>query len=95
MTISREQALELLTDYHEQRLSPELCRELEVHIANNTLTKHVLETYKKTVVLCRECLKHREAPPDFSSRLLAYLRENIVAKGAQSSPPKIEKSRSI
>ena len=76
--ISREQAMELLTDYYEQRLSPELRRELEDHLANNTLTKHVLETYKKTVVLCRECLKQREAPPDFGPRLLGYLRQHAV-----------------
>lgn len=76
--ISREQAMELLTDYYEQRLSPELRRDLEAHIASNTLTKHVLETYKKTVVLCRECLKHREAPPGFGPRLLGYLRQHAA-----------------
>lgn len=73
--ITREQCVEMLTDYFEQRLAPELRNEVEAHLAGNTLTKHVLETYKKTVVLCRESQKHRVAPADFAPRLLSYLRE--------------------
>lgn len=80
--ISREQAIDMLTDYFEQRLSPDLRRAVEAHIASNTLTKHVLETYKKTVVLCRESMKHRQAPADFGPRLLGYLRQH-AQEGAQ------------
>lgn len=86
-TISREQALELLTDYFEQRLSPELRRAVEAHIATNSLTKHVLETYKKTVVLCRESLKHRQSPPDFGPRLLGYLRQHAAETVEQPKKP--------
>ncbi len=86
--ISREQAIDLLTDYFEQRLSPDLRRAVESHIASNTLTKHVLETYKKTVVLCRECMKHRQAPPDFGPRLLGYLKQHAVEGVAQTMATK-------
>lgn len=77
--ISRDQAVEMLTDYFEQRLAPDLRRAVEAHIASNNITKHVLETYKKTVVLCRESQKHRVAPADFGARLLAFLREQTRA----------------
>jgi hypothetical protein len=77
--ISREQAVEMLTDSFEQRLAPDLRRAVETHIASNAITKHVLETYKKTVVLCRESQKHRVAPADFEPRLLAFLRERTRA----------------
>lgn len=77
--ISRDQAVEMLTDYFEQRLAPELRRAVEEHIASSAITKHVLETYKKTVVLCRESQKHRVAPADFAPRLMAFLREQTRA----------------
>jgi hypothetical protein len=81
--ITREQAVEMLTDYFEQRLAPDLRHQVETHIAANALTKHVLETYKKTVVLCRESQKHRVAPADFASRLLSFLRERTALDKSQ------------
>ncbi|MBC7794894.1 MAG: zf-HC2 domain-containing protein [Clostridia bacterium] len=76
--ISRDQAMDMLTDYFEQRLSPDLRRAVEAHIAKDTVLKHVLETYKKTVVLCRESLKQHESPVGFGPRLLGYLRQHAV-----------------
>jgi hypothetical protein len=73
--ISKEQAVELLTDYFEQRLSPELRRAVEMHLQNSPFAAHMLKTYKKSVDLSKKVLCQRCAPVDFGPKLLGFLRE--------------------
>lgn len=75
--ISREEAIELLTDYYESTLSPELRAAVEERLARCRTTAHVLETYKKTVVLYRTVLRDRSTSGERRARLLILLRERV------------------
>ena len=68
------QVLTQLNDYADGELSPELCVELEAHLAQCDNCRVVLDTLHKTIYLVRHIDDQPEAlPVDVEGRLFAAL----------------------
>ena len=69
------QVVDLMLDFIEGSLSPELDAELSKHFDDCPPCTRFLDTYKGTTALCRDGLM-REAPVEFTERLKTFLREH-------------------
>lgn len=67
-----EAILELLSDYIDGELSPELCEALEAHMRECPNCYIVVDTLRKTVVLYRS-LEPPEMPAEVEQRLFQVL----------------------
>jgi len=61
-----------LSDYLEGDLHPELCAEIERHLAECGNCRIVVDTLRKTVMLY-QAYGHEEVPTDAKARLVAVL----------------------
>jgi predicted anti-sigma-YlaC factor YlaD len=61
-----------LSDYLEGDLHPELCAEIERHLAECGNCRIVVDTLRKTVMLY-QAYGHEEVPADAKARLVAVL----------------------
>lgn len=65
--------LDYLSDYIEDELDPELCAEIERHLAECGDCRIVVDTLRKTISLYRN-YGHEDVPPDAKERLYAVLK---------------------
>jgi predicted anti-sigma-YlaC factor YlaD len=72
MSQSCKDHLGALSDYLEGDLHPELCAEIERHLAECGNCRIVVDTLRKTVMLYR-AYGHEEVPDDAKARLVAVL----------------------
>ena len=79
--ITCERAVDLLLDFLEGNLSPEVRKGLVKHFDDCPPCVRFVESYKKTTALCQEALR-RQAPAEFGERLMRFLRQQ--AKGRVS-----------
>ena len=85
MSQSCRDHLGALSDYLEGDLHPELCAEIERHLAECGNCRVVVDTLRKTVMLYRT-YGHEEVPADAKARLFAVLeieREQHNVPGPQ------------
>ena len=73
MAVECRDHLECLSDYVDGELDPDLCAEIERHMAECGDCRIVVDTLRKTVSLYRS-YGHAELPPDTKERLYAVLR---------------------
>jgi anti-sigma factor RsiW len=71
-----------LSDYLEGDLQPELCAEIERHLAECGKCRIVVDTLRKTIMLYR-AYGHEEVPGDTKARLVAVLE---LEQKRQSTP---------
>ncbi|MGC8780161.1 MAG: anti-sigma factor family protein [Anaerolineae bacterium] len=69
---------EYLSEYIDGELDPELCAEIERHMAECGDCRIVIDTLRKTISLYRN-YGHEEVPPEAKERLYAVLRLNPPA----------------
>jgi predicted anti-sigma-YlaC factor YlaD len=72
MSQSCRDHLGALSDYLDGDLQPELCAEIERHLAECGNCRVVVDTLRKTVMLYR-AYGHEEVPDDTKARLVAVL----------------------
>ena len=65
-----------LSEFLDGELPPELCREIEAHMADCGPCRDVIETLRRTVDLCR-ALPRRELPEEARAAIRALLRESF------------------
>jgi predicted anti-sigma-YlaC factor YlaD len=82
MSHSCKDHLGALSDYLEGDLQPELCAEIERHLAECGNCRIVVDTLRKTVMLYR-AYGHEEVPDDAKARLVAVLE---LARKRQPNP---------
>lgn len=67
------QILTQLNDYTDQTLSPDLCVDLETHLAECANCRIVLDTLRKTVYLVHQLPDEEPLPGEVEGRLFAAL----------------------
>ena len=67
---------QLLFDYAQGNLEPEIARKLETHLSDCPPCLDYVESYRKTITACRACCKK---PPEMPAELTNKLR-NFIAK---------------
>jgi anti-sigma factor RsiW len=72
MSHSCKEHLGELSDYLDGDLQPELCAEIERHLAECGNCRIVVDTLRKTIMLYR-AYGHEEVPADAKARLVAVL----------------------
>jgi anti-sigma factor RsiW len=94
MSIECKEHLGCLSEYVDGDLDPELCAELERHMAECGDCRVVVDTLRKTVSLYRS-YGHEDLPPDAKERLYAVLKleagsysESDKDSGVMTQPPK-------
>lgn len=73
--------LDALSDYLDGDLDPELCAEIEKHMAECGNCRIMIDTLRKTIVLYRN-LGHQDVPEDAKDRLYAVLHLERPPKDA-------------
>ena len=73
------EVFELLSDYVDGELSPELRAALEEHLGTCPPCERFLKTFQKTRALCRESLLE-EMPDELRTRLRSFLKDRIRGK---------------
>jgi anti-sigma factor RsiW len=73
-----------LSDYLEGDLHPELCAEIERHLAECGDCRIVVDTLRKTIMLYR-AYGHEEVPDDAKARLVAVLALEQESKSIPGS----------
>ncbi len=73
-----------LSEYLEGDLAPELCAEIERHLADCGDCRIVVDTLRKTIMLYR-AYGHAEVPADAKARLVAVLEVEQKREGAPRS----------
>jgi anti-sigma factor RsiW len=73
MAVECKEYLDWLSDYVEGELDPELCAEIERHMAECGDCRIVVDTLRKTITLYRN-YGHEEVPADARERLYAVLK---------------------
>jgi anti-sigma factor RsiW len=71
-----------LSDYVDGDLQPELCAEIDRHLAECGNCRVVVDTLRKTVMLYR-IYGHEEVPDDAKARLFAVLE---IERGRRKTP---------
>lgn len=71
---SCQQLLASLGDYVEGDLAPELCQEIERHLANCEHCRVVVDTLNKTITLYHASAQETELPSDVRDRLFYVLK---------------------
>jgi predicted anti-sigma-YlaC factor YlaD len=84
MSHSCKDQLGILSDYLDGDLQPELCAEIERHLAECGNCRVVVDTLAKTVMLYRT-YGHEEVPDDAKSRLYAVLEFERKRRDAPGS----------
>ena len=69
-----DDAADLLVDFLEKSLPPEVQQRLLSHMESCPPCLHFVETYRKTTTLCRQSLLQK-APTEVSDRLFSFLRQ--------------------
>lgn len=75
---------EQLSAYLDAELSPETCREIEVHLAGCGPCEDFLASLRKTVELCRGGqvgVEPRQLSPEVRQRLLAVYQKMLAQRG--------------
>jgi anti-sigma factor (TIGR02949 family) len=68
-----QETLQKLNAYIDGELNPQLCSQLEAHMASCSDCQIVYNTLKKTIQLCKSDGERVNLPPDARQRLLASL----------------------
>ena len=76
---SCKELVDLMADYLEGQLDPEVARDLDQHLADCPPCLNFLKTYRATSRLIRE-IACEDIPPELEERLQQFLREHL--KGA-------------
>lgn len=71
---SCQQLLASLGDYVEGDLAPELCQEIERHLASCEHCRVVVDTLNKTITLYHDSAHETELPSDVRGRLFHVLK---------------------
>lgn len=71
-----KELVDLLADYLEGQLPPDVARDLDQHLADCPPCLNFLKTYRTTTRLIRE-VGCEEIPPELEDRLLKFLREHL------------------
>lgn len=77
-----KKATELLFEFLESTLTPEIQRAMHAHLDGCKGCAQFAETYKKTSELCRKALAQK-APADLGTRLLQCLRAEAAKRKAR------------
>lgn len=62
-----------LSDYVDEALSPQVCAEIEKHLAECQNCRVVVDTLKKTVYLVQQTIPNENLPEDVRTRLFLTL----------------------
>jgi anti-sigma factor (TIGR02949 family) len=73
---SCKDSIQLLLDFLDGEMSPELARELEEHLAGCPPCVEFLHTYRHTPGICRKALAAK-MPEELSAKLTEFLRTHI------------------
>jgi predicted anti-sigma-YlaC factor YlaD len=84
MSHSCREHLGELSDYLEGDLNPEICAEIERHLAECGDCRIVVDTLRKTIMLYRT-YGHEEVPADAKARLVAVLALEQKRQGNSGS----------
>jgi anti-sigma factor RsiW len=68
-----------IADYIDGELDAKLCRELEAHLKDCSNCRLMVDTLKKTVILCKDG-KKEELPESIRSKLTDAVRKRWEAK---------------
>lgn len=71
-----KELVDLLADYLEGQLDPEVARDLDQHLADCPPCLNFLKTYRATARLIRE-VACEEIPPQLGERIERFLRERL------------------
>ena len=71
-----KECLDLLHDYLEGELSPNMSASLEEHFADCPPCIAFVNTYKSTTNICRSALKETEIPDTVKSKLKEFVEKN-------------------
>lgn len=82
MTTCRE-TIDLLVDYLDGELPPELRAHLEEHLGGCQPCEDFFETYRATVGVCKRALEAK-MPDDLAKRLSEFLRGHLPPGGKPS-----------
>ena len=75
-----KECLELLHDYLEGELNPDVSTSLEEHFKDCTPCIAFVNTYKSTTDFCRTALKSTEVPDIVKERLKEFVEKNKEAQ---------------
>lgn len=70
-------SLELLREYLEGELSPEVREKLEAHLGGCTPCEDFVRSYRATPELCRRALDANDVPDEVAESLTAFLRREL------------------
>lgn len=73
---SCKELVDLMADYLEGQLDPEVARDLDQHLTDCPPCLNFLKTYRATTRLIRE-VACEEIPPELGERLERFLRERL------------------
>ena len=73
---SCKELVDLMADYLEGQLDPEVSRDVDQHLTDCPLCLSFLKTYRATTHLIRE-VACKEIPPELGERLERFLRERL------------------
>lgn len=68
---------DVLCDYIEGTLDPEIHEELEEHFKDCPPCTAFLNTYKKTTHLCKQSIGQIEVPPALEEKLMDFVRNKL------------------
>jgi len=81
MTVSTcKDSVELLLEYLDGELTPELREKLEEHLGGCSPCEDFLKSYRATPGLCRKALA-REVPREVAAKLTDFLRREMAKAG--------------
>ena len=76
-----ERLFELLSDYFDEELEPEICSEIDELICEDSCCKTLFNTFNRTLDLCRKMeAEEIEVPGEVHIRLYEYLRIEVRRK---------------
>lgn len=79
--IDFEKLWELLSDYFDEELEPDICAEIDELLSEDLCCKALFNTFNKTLELCREMeAEEIEVPEEVHLRLYEFLRIEIRKK---------------
>jgi anti-sigma factor RsiW len=73
-------SVELLLEYLDGELTPELREKLESHLGGCSPCEDFLKSYRATPGLCRKALA-RDVPREVAAKLTDFLRREMVKSG--------------
>ena len=81
MTVSTcKDSVELLLEYLDGELTPELRQKLEAHLGGCSPCEDFLKSYRATPGLCRKALA-RDVPREVAAKLTDFLRREMAKAG--------------